>query len=62
VHVSKKSENASKKEATTLAPWLVRKRASSNQFEVFNSLPIGVIEAADSSSEASSTYMMNQKR
>jgi hypothetical protein len=32
VHVSEKSENALKKEATMLTPWPARKRASNKKF------------------------------
>ncbi|KAK1684838.1 hypothetical protein QYE76_045686 [Lolium multiflorum] len=53
--VSKKSEDTPRKGATMLTPWPARKRISSNSFEVFNSLPIGVIEPTDSNSETSST-------
>ncbi|XP_024311258.1 uncharacterized protein LOC112269245 [Brachypodium distachyon] len=40
---------------TALAPWPACKRASNNMFEVFNALPVGITEAADDSSETSST-------
>ena len=55
VQVTKNPENTPRKTATNLTPWPARKRAPSNSFEVLNCFPVGVTEAAENSSEASST-------
>ncbi|KAK1614458.1 hypothetical protein QYE76_019975 [Lolium multiflorum] len=60
--VSKKSEDTSRKGATTLTPWPARNRVSSNSFEVFNSLPIGVRVLTDTSETSSASTHFKRKK
>jgi hypothetical protein len=60
--MSKKSENAPRKEATSLTPWPAPKRASSNPFEIFNSLPTGITQAAERNSSSTSVYTLKERR
>jgi hypothetical protein len=59
--MNKKSENAPRKEATSLTPWPAPKRASSNPFEIFNSLPTGITQAAERNSSSTSVHFKRKK-
>ncbi|KAK1696631.1 hypothetical protein QYE76_013328 [Lolium multiflorum] len=60
--VSKESEDTPRKGATILTPWPAQNRVSSNSFEVFNSLPIGVRVPTDTSETSSASTHFKRKK